>query len=155
MIVLISIFCSWSSLYEEIEHYGIDWNGPVSTDQGHIVEVPEYLCPLNDYNLALLQQSVDFHIDDEISELISIMILWLKLHDYLKFRDLAHCKMYCINIQKNNWTEISEIRLIPQSSNSTYQFPLTNIFNNQYPLIISYGNSNSNSNFALTLNIMI
>lgn len=36
----------------------------MSTDQGHIVEVPEYLCPLNDYNLALLQQSVDFRIDD-------------------------------------------------------------------------------------------
>lgn len=36
----------------------------MSTDQDNIVEVPEYLCPLNDYNLALLQQSVDFRIDD-------------------------------------------------------------------------------------------
>ena len=36
----------------------------MSTDQDNIVEVPDTLCPLNDHDLTLLKQRVDFSIDD-------------------------------------------------------------------------------------------
>lgn len=49
---------------EEIDQYGIDWNGPVSTDRENFVEVPNTSCPLDDHNLTLLQQSVNVTIDD-------------------------------------------------------------------------------------------
>ncbi|KAJ7391516.1 hypothetical protein OS493_018567 [Desmophyllum pertusum] len=49
---------------EEIDQYGIDWNGPVGTNQDNIVQVPDTTCPLDDHNLTLLKQAVDFRIDD-------------------------------------------------------------------------------------------
>lgn len=36
----------------------------MSTDPDNIVEVPDTLCPLDDHNLTLLKQRVDFSIDD-------------------------------------------------------------------------------------------
>ena len=36
----------------------------MSTDDDNIVQVPDTTCPLDDHNLTLLKQSVDFRVDD-------------------------------------------------------------------------------------------
>jgi len=49
---------------EEFRQYGIDWNGPVSTGDDNIVEVPDTLCPFSDHILSQLRQSVNPSSDD-------------------------------------------------------------------------------------------
>lgn len=36
----------------------------MGTNQDNIVQVPDTTCPLDDHNLTLLKQAVDFRIDD-------------------------------------------------------------------------------------------
>ena len=51
-------------LQEQISQYGIDWDGPVNTDDDNLVEVPETSSPLDDDKLQLLQQRIDLSADD-------------------------------------------------------------------------------------------
>lgn len=49
---------------EEIRQYGVDWDGPVNAGDDNIVQVPDTTCPLDDHNLSLLMQAVDYRVDD-------------------------------------------------------------------------------------------
>lgn len=47
-------------MQEEINQYGIDWEGPVGIENAINVEVPDTNCPLDDEQLTTLNERVDF-----------------------------------------------------------------------------------------------
>ena len=51
-------------LQEEINQYGIDWDGPVHTEGDNSVEVPDTTCPLDDENLQVFMQQIYLTVED-------------------------------------------------------------------------------------------
>ena len=42
----------------------MDWDGPVSADDEHLVQVPDTLCPVDVNMMMLLRQLIDPTVDD-------------------------------------------------------------------------------------------
>ena len=47
-----------------MRQYGVDWDGPVNAGEDNVVQVPDTTCSLDDHNLSLLMQAVDYRVDD-------------------------------------------------------------------------------------------
>ena len=50
-----TILTACKIMQAELQHYGIDWDGPSAVDNDHTVEVPAVSCPLH----QVLQSSIN------------------------------------------------------------------------------------------------
>ena len=54
-----TILSACKIMQDELQHYGIDWDGPSAVDNDHTVEVPAVPCPLQRQELDVLQSSIN------------------------------------------------------------------------------------------------
>ena len=66
-------------MQDELQHYGIDWDGPSAVDNDHTVEVPAVFCPLQRQELDVLQSFLSIHLTNATT----LVFLCMQLQELL------------------------------------------------------------------------
>ena len=55
-------------LFNQDSNYGVDWDGPLTTEEDDAVIVPEIGCPLSDADYSLLQETIPQDVSTALSD---------------------------------------------------------------------------------------